>query len=123
MLEHRYMEGAAQAGERAAHEVWTRLAKLPDVQLPPPSHPFKEEEPPSETVPAAYSGINVFCVSNIVIDLFYILSHKGPTSLEKSLPSLPVTLGVLLAIGMAASWVVGHFVLKNYWKDHHNSFW
>ena len=50
------MDGAAQAGERAAHEVWEKLARLSDMQIEPPPGKFQEQEPPSDEVPAAYSG-------------------------------------------------------------------
>jgi len=50
------MDGAAQAGERAAHEVWEKLARLSDMQIEPPAGKFQEQEPPSDEVPAAYSG-------------------------------------------------------------------
>jgi len=66
------MDGAAQAGERAAHEVWEKLARLSDMQIEPPAGKFQEQEPPSDEVPAAYSGtwITIFILLHHLLFLY-----------------------------------------------------
>eukprot|EP01087_Luapelamoeba_hula_P015585 TRINITY_DN4678_c0_g1_i3.p1 TRINITY_DN4678_c0_g1~~TRINITY_DN4678_c0_g1_i3.p1 ORF type:complete len:536 (+),score=30.81 TRINITY_DN4678_c0_g1_i3:91-1698(+) len=90
-----YMDGAVQAGERAAHEVLEffganstmGLSKLPS---------FIEDEPPAHDISCLYSG---------------------PTTLEKALPGPATAIKAFLLLGVAAGCISAHLVLKHYaWR-------
>jgi monoamine oxidase len=82
-----YMDGAVQAGERAAHEILTRQ-RAEEGSGSEPLPPFQEIEPESTDVPAFYSGL---------------------TTLERWLPSPRAALaglgiGLAIVAGVVARW-------------------
>ena len=112
------MDGAAQAGERAAHEVWEKLARLSDMQIEPPPGKFQEQEPPSDEVPAAYSGTWLLFLSYPASSLPFMEYLTKSLSFGQKQDHRNSKPRCLLSQWRSVCSSRSEWLLKNYWKGH-----
>ncbi len=90
------MDGAVQAGERAAHEVLEDLILASgEGDSTITREPFCEVEPPSAELVAHYSGMD---------------------AIERYSPNVPTVVAGLGITGMALAWLASQFILPHCFK-------